>query len=124
YPAVKSMMEFAWTPGGWDADKDGVMEGVQHNTYDVEFYGPNPLCTVWYLAALAACARMARLMDDGDFAAVCNKLRAKGSAWVDRNLFNGRYYIQKVAVPKTPAAPMTALGEKLPNQSSRFQVGQ
>ena len=22
------------------------MEGVQHNTYDVEFYGPNPLCGV------------------------------------------------------------------------------
>ena len=24
-------------------NRDGVMEGVQHNTYDVEFYGPNPL---------------------------------------------------------------------------------
>jgi len=28
--------------GGWDADQDGVMEGVQHNTMDVEYYGPNP----------------------------------------------------------------------------------
>ncbi len=42
WPRVKKALEFAWVPGGWDADRDGVMEGVQHNTYDVEFYGPNP----------------------------------------------------------------------------------
>ena len=42
WPRVKKALEFAWMPGGWDADRDGVMEGVQHNTYDVEFYGPNP----------------------------------------------------------------------------------
>ena len=42
WPRVKKAIEFAWVPGGWDANRDGVMEGVQHNTYDVEFYGPNP----------------------------------------------------------------------------------
>jgi len=26
-----------------------VLDGVQHNTYDVEFYGPNPLCGVYDL---------------------------------------------------------------------------
>ena len=51
WPRVKKGIEFAWVPGGWDANRDGVMEGVQHNTYDVEFYGPNPLCGVYYLAA-------------------------------------------------------------------------
>ena len=40
--ASRKRIEFAWIPGGWDADRDGVLEGVQHNTYDVEFYGPNP----------------------------------------------------------------------------------
>src|SRR5438034_11382289 len=54
WPAAKRAIEFAWIPGGWDADRDGVMEGVQHNTYDVEFFGPNPLCGVWYLGALRA----------------------------------------------------------------------
>ena len=34
------------------------MEGVQSNTYDVDFYGPNPMCETWYLAALRACAEM------------------------------------------------------------------
>ena len=33
------------------------MEGVQHNTYDVEFYGPNPQCGVYYLGALRAAKR-------------------------------------------------------------------
>ena len=51
---AKRALEFAWIKGGWDANRDGVAEGVQHNTYDVEFYGPNPLCGVWYLGALRA----------------------------------------------------------------------
>ena len=41
-PHVRKAVEFCWIPGGWDADKDGVMEGCQHNTMDVEYYGPNP----------------------------------------------------------------------------------
>ena len=53
WPRIKKAIEFAWIPGGWDADKDGVLEGVQHNTYDVEFYGPNPLCGI-YLSGRAA----------------------------------------------------------------------
>src|SRR5207237_3250927 len=112
YPTVKSLLEFAWVPGGWDGDRDGVMEGSQHNTYDVEFFGPNPMCTVWYLAALAATAKMARLVGDGDFAAICDDLRAKGSRWVDGNLFNGRYYFQIVAPPKRPVAEFTSLSRE------------
>jgi non-lysosomal glucosylceramidase len=54
WPRVKKALEFAWVPGGWDADRDGVMEGAQHNTYDVEFYGPNPQCGIYYLAGLRA----------------------------------------------------------------------
>lgn len=42
WPAARRALEFCWIPGGWDADRDGVMEGCQHNTMDVEYYGPNP----------------------------------------------------------------------------------
>ena len=59
WPAARRALEFAWIPGGWDANRDGVMEGVQHNTYDVEFCGPNPLCGVWDLWALRAAGEMA-----------------------------------------------------------------
>jgi len=96
YPKVKKALQFAWIDGGWDADRDGVMEGVQHNTYDVEFYGPNPMCGVYYLGALRAGEEMARAAGDDTFAAECRRLFAGGSSWIDDNLFNGEYYVQKI----------------------------
>ena len=96
WPRVKKAIQFAWVPGGWDANRDGVMEGVQHNTYDVEFYGPNPLCGVYYLAALRACEEMARVVGENDFAAECHRLFAGGSQWMDANLFNGDFYEQQI----------------------------
>jgi hypothetical protein len=38
----------------WDADRVGVMEGEQHNTTDIEFYGPNTMMGTLYLGAPAA----------------------------------------------------------------------
>jgi uncharacterized protein (DUF608 family) len=96
WPHAKRALEFAWIKGGWDANRDGVAEGVQHNTYDVEFYGPNPLCGVWYLGALRAGEEMARALGDQDSAEEYQRLFGNGSKWIDANLFNGEYYIQKV----------------------------
>ena len=96
WPAAKRALQFAWIPGGWDADRDGVMEGAQHNTYDIEFYGPNPLCSIWYLAALRASGRMARAVGDLEAAAGYERLFTNGSGWIDSHLFNGEYYTQQV----------------------------
>jgi non-lysosomal glucosylceramidase len=96
WPRAKKALEFAWVPGGWDANRDGVMEGVQHNTYDVEFYGPNPMCGIYYLGALRAGEEMARAMGDAASADVYRGLFDKGSRWMDANLFNGEFYVQKV----------------------------
>ena len=96
WPQAKRALEFAWIKNGWDGDRDGVAEGVQHNTYDVEFYGPNPLCGVWYLGALRAGEEMARALGDGDSAQEYRRLFENGRKWFDANLFNGEYYIQKV----------------------------
>ncbi|MBT3275063.1 MAG: hypothetical protein HN368_18050, partial [Spirochaetales bacterium] len=60
WPKVKRGLEFCWIEGGWDADKDGIMEGCQHNTMDVEYYGPNPQMQGWYLGALRAGEEMGR----------------------------------------------------------------
>jgi len=38
WPQARKALEFCWIQGGWDEDHDGVMEGCQHNTMDVEYY--------------------------------------------------------------------------------------
>jgi non-lysosomal glucosylceramidase len=111
WPACKRALAYAWRPGGWDGDKDGVMEGAQHNTYDIEFYGPNPLCESWYLAALRACTEMAASMNDLDFAHECKNLFQQGSRWTDTHLFNGEYYFQQVrGIPEKEIAQGLRLG--------------
>ncbi len=96
WPKAKLALEFAWIEGGWDADRDGVMEGCQHNTYDIEFLGPNPLCGVWYLAALRAGEEMATAVGDTAAAGEYRRLYERGSAWIDDHLWNGEYYIQLI----------------------------
>ena len=103
WPHVKRAMEFCWIEGGWDADKDGVMEGVQHNTMDVEYFGPNPQMGVWYLGALRASEEMARHLGDDEFADTCRGLFEQGSKWVDANLFNGEYYEHEIRPPESAA---------------------
>ncbi len=99
WPHVKKAVEFCWIPGGWDANKDGVMEGCQHNTMDVEYYGPNPQMGIWYLGALRATEEMARYVGDSEFAATCHSLFEQGSKWIDANLFNGEYYEHQIRPP-------------------------
>lgn len=96
WPYVKKAIAFNWQKGGWDADEDGVAEGCQHVTYDVEFFGPNPLAGIWYLGALRATEEMATYMNDHELAAKCKRLFLNGSKYIDDNLFNGEYYEQEV----------------------------
>lgn len=98
WPSVKKVLAYAWSPENadrWDADKDGVLEGRQHHTLDMELFGPSSWLEGFYLAALAAAAEMADFLGDGD-AAEYRELFRKGRDWTRENLFNGKYFIQKV----------------------------
>jgi len=99
WPHARRALEFCWVDGGWDADRDGVMEGCQHNTLDVEYYGPNPVMGMWYLGALRAAEEMARYLGEADFAATCHGLFEQGSARLDKELFNGEYYEHHIIPP-------------------------
>ncbi len=103
YPHAKAALAFAWIPNGWDGDRDGVMEGCQHNTMDVEYFGPNPQMTIWYLAALRAGEEMAKAMHDSEFASECRRLFTSGAAWTEQHLFNGEYYRHEVRPPMEAA---------------------
>jgi non-lysosomal glucosylceramidase len=102
WPNVKRALEYAWVK--WDADRDGVMEGEQHNTYDIEFYGPNSMMGTLYLGALVAASRMARHLGDTGTAESYEKLFEQGRARLDQLLWNGEYYIQKVDETQQKAA--------------------
>jgi len=93
WPGAKRALEFAWTH--WDADKDGLMEGQQHNTYDIEFYGPNPMMSALYLGALRAGELMARELGDEPSADAYRAVREKGLRNIEQ-LWNGQFYIQKL----------------------------
>lgn len=111
WPVCKRALAYSWRPGGWDGNRDGVMEGAQHNTYDVEFYGPNPLCQIWYLAALKSSAEMAAAMNDAEFSAECEQLYELGKRWTDANLFDGEFYVQHVqGIPEDQIAKDLRVG--------------
>lgn len=101
WPACKAALSFAWVEHGWDGNCDGVMEGSQHNTMDVNYFGPNPQMQFWYMGALRAAEEMALAMKDKAFARKCRSLFEKGGAWGDAFLFNGEYYEQKITDPET-----------------------
>jgi non-lysosomal glucosylceramidase len=126
WPTVKRAIEFCWAKGGWDGDRDGVMEGVQHNTYDVEFYGPNPMCGIYYLGGLRAAEEMARAVGDEASAREYHALYDRGRGWIDANLFNGEYYIQKTrGIPVSQIHPVLhTTGGAEDTEHPDFQLGE
>jgi uncharacterized protein (DUF608 family) len=111
YPNLKKSFEFIWKE--WDVDKDGLMEGEQHNTYDVEFYGPNPFTSFIYIASCKAMAEISQFMDDTEFSNLCNEVYEKGRKNI-LSLWNGYYFAQKCN--KEPLPPFQFLNGCLTSQ--------
>ena len=98
---IKKVLEYAWSEHNedcWDRNKDGVLEGRQHHTLDMELFGPSSWLEGMYLAALKAAAEMARFLGDTEKAQEYSALFEKGYQWTKDNLFNGKYFIQKVDI--------------------------
>lgn len=96
---LEKALEFAWSPDNsekWDADKDGVLEGQQHHTLDMELFGPSSWLEGFYLTALKAAAEMAEHLGKKDKSTEYMELFQKGYEWTKNNLFNGSYFIQKI----------------------------
>lgn len=94
WDGAKRALDFAFTY--WDKDGDFVLDSQQHNTYDIEFYGPNSLTNSMFFAALKAGAEMAEAMGDLDSAQKYKNALEIGSKKMDALLWNGEYYIQKI----------------------------
>jgi uncharacterized protein (DUF608 family) len=78
----------------WDPDHIGVLKEPHHNTYDIQFWGADGMCSSFYLGALKAAALMAEALgDESDFYL---ELYRKGRNYLETELFNGEYFIQKI----------------------------
>lgn len=98
---IKKVLEYAWSEHNadcWDADKDGVLEGRQHHTLDMELFGPSSWLEGMYLAALKAASEMAEFLGDTEKKQEYRELFEKGYKWTKENLFNGKYFIQKIDI--------------------------
>jgi len=80
----------------WDSDGDFVLDSQQHNTYDIEFYGPNSLTNSMFFAALKAGIEMAEYLGDREHAEKYREALEKGSKRMDELLWGGEYYIQQI----------------------------
>ena len=80
----------------WDSDGDFILDKEQHNTYDIELYGPNSFINSVFYAALKAGIEMATYLGDKEHAEKYQEAFDKGSKKMDRILWNGEYYVQKL----------------------------
>ncbi|MDH6306561.1 uncharacterized protein (DUF608 family) [Parabacteroides sp. PF5-5] len=92
YPKVKASLDYCIDT--WDPRRVGLIEEPHHNTYDIEFWGPNGMHNSFYVGALNAFIAMSDYL--GEDASAYKELAAKGKAYTDSELFNGEYYIQKI----------------------------
>lgn len=94
YPYAKRSIDYCIRT--WDPDHHGALFEPHHNTYDIEFWGPDGMCTTIYLGALCAMSEMARALNHSSDATLYSELAQRSAHFLDEQLFNGDYYQQKV----------------------------
>lgn len=92
YPAVVKSIDYCIAV--WDPRATGTLEEPHHNTYDIEFWGADAMCTGFYLAALEAITEMGKAV--GSDVSKYESLYAKGKAAMESKLWDGEYFIQKI----------------------------
>lgn len=99
WPSIKKALDFSI---GHDGDRDGLIEDLQHNTYDINFFGANTFVGSLYLAALRAGEEMAKEVGDEAHAAELRRIYESGRKLTEERLWNGEHFIQDVDLQKHP----------------------
>jgi uncharacterized protein (DUF608 family) len=111
YPMVKTSMDYCINT--WDPRHKGVIEEPHHNTYDIEFWGPDGMHTSFYIGALNAITAMGKFLDKD--VSKYQRLSASGRKMMETELYDGEYFIQKIKVDgltaKNPATVQSFGGE-------------
>ena len=78
----------------WDPRATGALEEPHHNTYDIEFWGANGMCTSFYAGALQAIILMGKALEED--VSEYESLLAKSKIYMETKLYNGEYFIQDI----------------------------
>jgi hypothetical protein len=70
------------------------VEEPHHNTYDIEFWGPDGMCTSFYLGALKAITEMGTFLKKD--VSKYESLYKNGRQYLETELYNNEYFIQKI----------------------------
>ena len=100
YPMAQKSMDYCI--GVWDPKGKGVVEEPHHNTYDIEFWGPDGMCTSFYLGALKSTIEMGNFLKKDT--TKYQELYEKGKLYLETKLYNGEYFFQEIEF-KTLNAP-------------------
>lgn len=92
WPKVKQSLDYCIAT--WDPDHTGTLVEPHHNTYDIEFWGADGMCTSFYLGALAAAIRMGR--ENNSNISLYEELLAKGKKAMETKLWNGEFFFQHI----------------------------
>ena len=101
WPNIQAAIEYAWHHDNqdlWDPEQSGILGGRQHHTLDMELFGPNSWLAGFYLGALNAGSKIARIVGDEETSAHYQSLFMRGKKWVGENLFNGTWFYQKIDI--------------------------
>ncbi|WP_395089717.1 GH116 family glycosyl hydrolase [Armatimonas sp.] len=131
YPLAKCSLDFCIA--AWDPQRRGVLTEPHHNTYDIEFWGAEGMCTSIYLGALSALAELANALQKPDDASGYQALAQSGAAFLDAELFNGEFYPQTVqweglrdtsfSESLTPFEDGDEWGDLLKREGPKYQYG-
>ena len=94
YPLAKRSLDYCIQR--WDPERKGALFEPHHNTYDIEFWGPDGMCTSIYIGALSALSAMGTALGNENDAREYGELARRAAHFIERELFNGEYFEQKV----------------------------
>ena len=91
WPKIRASLDYCIRT--WDPEHKGLIEEPHINTYDIQFWGADSMCTSLYISALKAATLMGEALADN--VELYSTLLSKSSRQISEQLFNGEYFFQK-----------------------------
>lgn len=92
YPLIVKSMDYCIRT--WDPNEVGAVIEPHHNTYDIEFWGPDGMCTSFYAGALNSIIEIGHYLNED--VTKYEHLLKKAQDYMETNLWNGEYFFQNI----------------------------